>query len=994
MGKIVIAYKEAVSILWAFGAFYVLMHLFCSPYSLFESSGACFENRKNPFGSNDVIDPEFINKCFEMFDTIDYIMTFRWLLSVPQILPFIAMFVEFDTMDIIKGFGRTRPPDISGIIQPRVKHLRVRINKVIAETVAICNHLKYEMVPRKLPVNEPQLYPVDKFVKRLFTMFYPERVAEAFAKYKRVNPTFPLKCKFLQKFNRPGYSLTPEATARVPHAVKSVYDSIRNEKKTYSIFLKELAVQIDNLDDFELQDIDGSKAAGFPYATGVKKFDAYDDAKRVAVECVRDERKFDEYMAHHQWYTGGRAKLVPIENEDSARMIEYAGLTFCLLGNKFSRPFVDMCVAQQECSFSAVGMTWTHNGADKLAAKLELVEGFAPSGHNVVSTDIGNFDGSCDKIFFESQLDQELSMIDEAPVTDPRKRERYKRIWSALRRDMVNARVLLPGGHQFTTQCGMKSGWLLTSLDDCIIQEAVWRLFDDKVSALVANDVGVLQRKRRKVYGDDFIGIIDKRVGDDMIRAHFLEYGFVIKYVHSSTQSCNVDFLSKYLYYSQAVKHYYPYRPLVETVSRILMPEEYDVARRSAPDPIIAAERLIGHVFDNPYNLESRAMCLKMLSYLHEHYHIEDVDMEKVFEKFRMRGIVITIRRMPCVPSEAMIDMLYGIDSTKLHLQYDDAIRQVTPVPQYDITMLDSVDTAALSAESYADLVSVLKGKTVGSMKNLRIKQLTRYFTIPSWSTGNAGLKFLEIIKMVGKPKSVYEIGSHPGAVAEMARICDIEISGVSLYPIEDQKTDRPFMYKLDERLRERFKQDDWRNVKFDDVDMVYNDSYSMSQTTDSLDDVHRYVEDMIVQSHEVMTKVRKDSPKCVTYVTKVHGFTPKVYAELYAMMREFGEMRLIKPVYSYPWQSEVYAVFERNGSKQVRKSSFFHAINSFRNRLSARLLAWATLRSQNLTRHLMGRRVIQCPAQGDVDFQQQLIDTVKPEWFKVVSTGFEGQVR
>eukprot|EP01083_Nonionella_stella_P113375 334207_1 len=122
------------------------------------------------------------------------------------------------------------------------------------------------------------------------------------------------------------------------------------------------------------------------------------------------------------------------------------------------------------------------------------------------------------------------------------------------------------------------------------------------------------------LYGDDNFMLVPDGITDAMLVEEYLRFGLVVGTIHSSRYLGDVDFLSKYVVYNCG--EYYVYRPAVESHARILMPEELDPRRREAPDPVVAAERCLGHLFDNPFNDDVRNVCYGILSRLEKRYGI------------------------------------------------------------------------------------------------------------------------------------------------------------------------------------------------------------------------------------------------------------------------------------------------------------------------------------------------------------------------------------
>eukprot|EP01084_Bolivina_argentea_P227139 383640_1 len=105
----------------------------------------------------------------------------------------------------------------------------------------------------------------------------------------------------------------------------------------------------------------------------------------------------------------------------------------------------------------------------------------------------------------------------------------------------------------------------------------------------------------------------------------YRDFGLIVKHIHSSRYIGDVDFLSKHIHYRDG--YYYVFRDSVETHSRLLMPEEMDPRRRDRPDVVIAVERVLGHLLDNPFNSSVRNICYDLLNRFKKDYHIDHIDI-------------------------------------------------------------------------------------------------------------------------------------------------------------------------------------------------------------------------------------------------------------------------------------------------------------------------------------------------------------------------------
>merc|ERR1719491_1963519 len=123
---------------------------------------------------------------------------------------------------------------------------------------------------------------------------------------------------------------------------------------------------------------------------------------------------------------------------------------------------------------------------------------------------------------------------------------------------------------------------------------------------------------KHQLYGDDNFMLAPDSVSDDDIVKAYARLGCIVGKIHSSRYIGDVDFLSKHVEFSKG--QYFIYRPPAETHARLIMPEEFNPSHRDRPDPIIAAERTLGHLLDNPFCREVREVCTTFLKTLNEFY--------------------------------------------------------------------------------------------------------------------------------------------------------------------------------------------------------------------------------------------------------------------------------------------------------------------------------------------------------------------------------------
>merc|ERR1712161_64347 len=98
---------------------------------------------------------------------------------------------------------------------------------------------------------------------------------------------------------------------------------------------------------------------------------------------------FRQYIANHEWYTTGRARIQEVDKEDAGRLIIYGGYTYLLLAMLFLQPWSRLM--NRSFAWCGVGFSWMNNGADKLAKYMKADKGVAPIGFRYVSLDVSGW---------------------------------------------------------------------------------------------------------------------------------------------------------------------------------------------------------------------------------------------------------------------------------------------------------------------------------------------------------------------------------------------------------------------------------------------------------------------------------------------------------------------------------------------------------------------------------------------------------------------------
>lgn len=854
----------------------------------------------------------------------------------------------------------------------RIQVLSTKLKRKIEDFSKMLVFVRYKGICEiKLPNLSPILHPFDPFIDALFRLYIPEMRLKVAMLYKRVNPVLDLKLKQLQKYDRSNLT-DVNILGRISHWQHKMYTELK-KSLYYDDFLKELSYELSRPYDFDSLDVDLSTAAGYPYPAGVLKRDVLSEEGSVAASVITNENYCNEYFSKHKWYTTGRAKMVPLNDSDSARLVCYPSTAVVLLTQKLGKPYTRFFIKAAQ-RFSAIGHSWTDFGSDKLAKHLNAQKGLAPIGKSFCSTDCSGFDQHVSSHFHTGRCNHYCSMIRDAVernYLDSKYAEPYIHALTKAFNDAVNSNLIFPAGHLFQCSTGTKSGWPFTSIGNTEDHEVIFSIAMED-SCLSTYDVP------HKLGGDDSIFTLPDNVESNSIIESYKTCGQEIKYVHRSRHLREVDFYSNFMIYDDDTAHYYHYRPSEETFARLLMPEELDIARRTQPDFVIAAERLLGHHIANWYNLDVRKQTLSMLVHLRDKYGVEEIEIKKVRDMF-YKGYDLP-RVMPTVPDYNYLRSLFGFDIKRNLIGYNEANAVYTKIPYFSLDLRENSDFLGVVAEDYVQEINLLKGARVSSESNFRIKKLARPFTLPFEFAGTAGGKLQQILTTYDvKPKTILDIGGHPGAMAASCfyRFKDATITVVS----KKIEGDRLFMPKLPRHERVYLHEMDFNDYNLSGMyDLIYSDAYIPEvDTVSTIDQINDLRSRHVEMFSNFLHKVHKHTNM---YIAKVQGLHPAFYDILYQGYVLFGGMDIIKPLYSYPWNTEVYVVFMRSSDQRRRRSIVFRALNSFRNRIARRLTSWATVRAECLNSLCEGREVIRNPLQTDDAFQQALRDhvlTLKP---------------
>jgi len=828
-----------------------------------------------------------------------------------------------------------------------------------------------------LPKNDPVRHPVSFFTRSLYTLFAQDRAHVAFSKYRRVNPTGELKLDTILKFDREHsvYDCVGEFIALADEYCPWTDDE-------FALRLRSVMTNYESFDDVTF---DGSSAAGYPFKAGTKRRNAYkaaaEDALSLLGELIESSNP-SALLKSYVHYATGRAKLVQVEDNDSCRPVIYQSFATFLIMQKYAETFTGH-FSDKRPSWSAIGFSWFNGGATKLAMSLGLVDGMAPDGCDVCSSDVSNWDASLSPSLLFGACAFHCRIIEK--TLPPEDAARWVKILNACYHHMVYADVVYPGGHTFSFMGGMKSGWNLTSVDNTIMHEIVFRRAATEAYGFVPV---------HKLYGDDNIFIAPTGGKHELLKQIYAGYGLTLKYVRTSKFSRDIDFLSKLLYYNKTYNVYYPFRETVESDARMLMPEDFDPSNLPASDAVASAEVIIGHLFDNFFNLEVRALCLKMLTHIRDNYDVQEVDPRESFRNYKHKGFGDAFRtKLPTVPSPAFIARLYGIP-IEMDTGIDKAEACVTP-PSYDRWKRAADVAIGVLAEYYARTVNDYCG-VLSNVVNCRVRNMTRHFRLTYYSAGTAGLKFFEAMKRmsfnVKHLKTVLDVGGHPGSV------CATIINGspsthvTTVSPMYDKDKARglPFMPKAPIRECDR-------RIEMPFEKFVVDKDYTwvhIDVTFDELDRDVKYGSE--ASSSAFMKRVAPMIDKVIDHAEYVSVVLPSLSDSVVAVMHKYmsvmAEYDIFKPIYSHPWNTEVVWVFKvgTNG-RGVRMKDLRGSARNFRNTIADRLLVWTHTRMLNGFRARNGMSIKRCELHRDIKYQRALLESVlphgalKPRTFDVV---------
>lgn len=777
------------------------------------------------------------------------------------------------------------------------------------------------------------LHPIDFFLKHFYDRFFPVECAEAMTTYKRTNPTLGLRLDYLNKFG----SVYPRTFKmdELRESLDELCDEVM-QASGFSQMLDKVRYSV-NFECFSDLNVDMSSAAGFPYVHGVKRREAYGDAIEQAAYMMHDMNAFEEYSEAHVWYTTGRAKLQDVGKAPSGRLISYAGFAYMLIAMLLVQPWAAFMNTLEWCG---VGWSWMHGGADKFARKFRANKGRAPEGFRYVSVDIKEWDTKLGGDIMRLLVHFYTWLMERAGLN-----EAYVKRFLVIVEDMICAKILFPLGYLFQVFQGMKSGWCNTANDNTLLHKLVFNAIMRRIGYML-----------HVLYGDDNFLLVPDHISDGDLVNEYARFGLIVGTIHSSVWLHEVDFLSKYVHYDSESGHYFIYRPRVESHARMLMPEEMDPAFRSRPDSLIAAERCLGHLLDNPFNGNVRHVCYTLLAKLKKHYHIEYVSVTpEMKKKHPWRQFEDLPSEIPTVPDVSFIEELYGVHVHPITFSWPAVhpLHSCDPAIREDDSLMFDQAMSVVTSTAFK----------VNQMSRRRRKRLVRDcspFVVPHSTYGTHGARFEFAVRFFElKFRNALDLGAHPGASAfSMLKVCD-DVTCVTL-PLSDPEDEVcPYVFR-DEAVTviecdaNAFECEKCYDVIHDDVDVAGRRA--------NFHDV--------MLGRDALSRARKFCGNCNVYLMTVRHITPELILDMYQTYQHYGYIDMVKPVFSCPWKCEFMICFKkRRSGVLMKKGIFIRMVNAFLNRHAASLIRWNEL----ILYAARLKEPIVNPIRGDFDFQNSL---------------------
>ncbi|ACQ91602.1 hypothetical protein [Phytophthora infestans RNA virus 1] len=800
-------------------------------------------------------------------------------------------------------------------------------------------------------------YPIDFFMSRLYRMKFLKEYEESREKYRRVNPTLAMKLAQLLRYDNE-FLLESNVAEALKESVEEVLEEVFSNPSFEEVKIELNGRLNSGMAMFDDINVNGSSAAGYPYPAGVKRRDVLEEAKASAYDLYNDSDLFEGYMSDHRWYTTGRAKLVKMGKPDKARLVLYSGFSYSLLGFVYSQVWTGFM--NRQCrGWSAVGMSWMNGGAAKVASFFEDCFGIAVSGFEYMTLDVAEWDSSVCRELLHACKRFHMRVLERTLSPE---NARYKEYFGRIYDEMIEAKVVLPGGHSFRLHHGMKSGWIMTANDNTLMHEFVVRTLQK---------IGQIPDMKRQLYGDDNLSRKPIGMSKQLLVDGYGMFGFRLSHIHVSRRLSEVDFLSKFIIFKDGF--YFPWREQTETHARLLMPEEFDPNYRIVPDSRVAAEHLLGHLLDNPFNANVRHVCFTLLEYIKSNYGVRTINVEEFINtrwSFMLRDIKRLCGEIPTVPSVEFIQELYGVFSEPVSFNWAGVGEYARKLPKF--SFISKAPSAEPFFRSQKAAFELSVSEKFGHRKTSALNRACGYKKMPLHIFGQAGGKLIEIINTCGlKCESVLDLGTHPGAaMATLQSMHKVKSATcVSLFPeIDKSKGFCPRVlrgkdFEFFEMSAEKFKPTKHYDMCFDDIyDFEEADRFKRAEQMFGHVDRH---------FAGALTRAEKFKPFCGSYVMKVRGFTPLVLKGLYDLYRMWGYLDIRKTFYSNPWNPEFYVVLVKRHDQYVRRSTFNGAVNAYLNGIAPRLSFFVNARAFNYDRMSLGRETLNNPLRDDETVQR-----------------------
>jgi hypothetical protein len=780
--------------------------------------------------------------------------------------------------------------------------------------------------------------------------------------YARVNPTTTRKVAALMKFDglfELSKGVADELNGAVDCLSSFLVESIDNQ------LVDEFRWEMDNIQDFSRIKKDLTSAVGWPLN---KRFTAIGDDLPAVEELARNMYDSYDFMSVDAVFCpGGRGKICPLDGTLSARLVLYLGAQYNIMGAKYSQPFTRYFIRMRKVLPHCLGMSWMHGGTDELVNEFEaaLDAPFDEILH--FCEDISRWDATLSVELLTGAKRVHMAMLHalQAPA-------RFSAYFSWLYDVMIKGTTIFGVGWLVSLFRGMKSGWILTAVDNTIIHIFLF--------AILATRRGYTYRQAitnsipgffAKFYGDD--NRCGKLPSCRINAKDFADiYGdFGLKAIGGRTftyDPTKYDFLSMYItkIFVRGKWRWVPTRPMREVMIRAIKPDRPVVPKSYGELLSIALDSFVGLYYINFWCSGSnklRTAIQKIVAIL----KVETITLkEDSFATTIARFLGSGKTDLPCLPSkESMLDLWFGDKDVKRHASFP--ISGINYTVPNKLLSLERPSFLACTGHSDGHVAEkfeqFMRELAVGRLRvnpkrDWRIKRTISPFPIVPKAMGTAGMKFAEVITKLfsGIPSRCLMIGCHPGSDLRMCRnlFPDVGIVGVSVHPPEDPV----FCPKFTDRSNCEL-----HSVPFNDFslegtfDFVWCDAASGHET---LELESRKDPDLQLKLVGPMMRrcIRHGIPKLAFKLT---GFSPLVEQWLYSLYRRSSFFDFIKPQFSYPFNNEFY-VFCTLGTAKTKLLTFGEfksKCNVWRDNYLLLRLSWNLLREHAL-RHNVKRNPLQ----------------------------------